>query len=204
MSLGFAEHNYEDQDDEHIYTYPRNYLSQWGSSFVSGILETDRSTLKPHEKSIRERFKKIIDICSAQQIPSYFCESAADAMKRIYMLIERSRREASKSLSECLSLNNNFGEQCREQIETINRISRNRVIQVMDQPSNPLAISTIIALIKVRDDIKAPGDSKKELSNLLKCISNRFSEDVKRDIMMRAEEEYTKLKRITEKLRYIS
>jgi hypothetical protein len=201
MSLGFAEHNYEDQDNEQIYAYPRNYLSQWGSSLVHGILETDRSALSPHEKSIRERFKKIIDICSAQQIPGYFCESAADAMRRIYMLIERARREASKSLSECLSLNNNINEQCREQIETINRISRSRVIQIIDQPSNPLAISTIIALIRVRSDIRAPGDSKKELSNLLKCISNRFSEDVKREIMMRAEEEYTKLKRVIEKFR---
>jgi hypothetical protein len=104
--------------------------------------------------------------------------------------------KASRSLSECLGSNSD----CSEQIDTINKISRSRGIQVMDQPSNPLAVSTIIALIKARGDIRAPGNSKKELSDLLRCISNRFSEEVKYEIMRRSEEKYMKIKEIIEKL----
>lgn len=178
MSLDHIFIEPEEPDLVESYVPPRSFTQHYGTPPVLGILETDRSDLSYFEKAIREKHKKIMDICSATQISDIFCYSASDVVRRIYLRAQR----LSKAISN--AANNDISRIDRSLLERFSRFRRafERSISITDHATSPKAVAAVAALIMTRAEIGAPGNYEKEIQNFMLCISNRFTADFRREM----------------------
>lgn len=175
MSMDHVFREPDETDSFEVYVPPRSFTQHYGTPPVLGILETDRSDLTYFEKAIREKYKKIMDICSANNMPETFCESAADAIRRIYLRAQR----LSRAVSEVSKTDGSL-------LERFSRFRRafERSISITDQVASPKAIAVVAALIMARSYIGAPGNHEREIQRFFTCISNRFTQSFKSEMQI--------------------
>lgn len=195
MSMDHLFRESEEDQFEH-YIPPRSFTQHYGTPPVPGILETDRSDLSYFEKAIREKYKKIMNICSANGIPDSFCISAADVVRRIYICAKR----LSNAVSDMTSKNPGGNGVLLERFSRFRRAFE-RSISITDHAASPKAVAVLAALIMTRADIAAPGNYEREIQSFMTCISNRFPPEFKAEMDIHIKRYREALRRLVKEMR---